>query len=81
MQLFSADVKVLNFFRPRKSEKTGLKSCSLSAQTLFFHSLAQTTAHCQELIFHTMKSRDQTSVLLSVPCSGRPLEVGAVQCS
>ena len=45
-------------------EKTGLKSCS--AQTLLFHSPAQTTAHSTELIFHIMKSRDQTSVLLSV---------------
>jgi hypothetical protein len=32
----------------------------------FFHSPAQTTAHSPELIFHIMKSRDQTSVLLSV---------------
>ena len=31
-----------------------------------FHSPAQTTAHSPELIFHIMKSRDQTSVLLSV---------------
>ena len=34
-----------------------------------FHSPAQTTAHSPELIFHIMKSRDQTSVLLSVPQS------------
>jgi hypothetical protein len=33
----------------------------------FFHSPAQTTAQSPELIFHIMKSRDQTSVLLSVP--------------
>ena len=26
----------------------------------------QSTAHCQELIFHIMESRDQTSLLLSV---------------
>ena len=32
----------------------------------FFHRPAQTTAHSPELIFHIMKSRDQTSVLLSV---------------
>ena len=44
----------------------GLKSCSLSAQTILFHSPSQTTAHSPELIFHTMKSRDQTSVHLSV---------------
>ena len=36
-------------------------------QTLLFHSPAQTTAHRPELIFHIMKSWDQTSVLLSVP--------------
>ena len=44
----------------------GLKSCSLLAQTLLFHSPAQTTAHSPELIFHIMNSRDQTSILLSV---------------
>ena len=49
---------------PRKSEKAGLKSCS--AQTLFSHCPAQTTAHSPELIFQIMKSRDQTSVLLFV---------------
>ena len=35
-------------------------------QTLLFHSPAQATAHSTKLIFHIMKSRDQTSVLLSV---------------
>ena len=42
------------------------KPPSKVAQTLLFHSPAQTTAHRPELIFHIMKSRDQTSVLLSV---------------
>ena len=32
------------------------------AQTLLFHGPAQTKAHSPELIFHIMKSRDQTSV-------------------
>ena len=44
----------------------GLKSYSQSTQTLLFHSPAQTTAHSSELIYHIMKFRDQTSVLLSV---------------
>ena len=71
MQLFSAEAtmfskRIKKKFWPAKSEKTGLKSYSLSAQTLLSHSPAQTTAHSQELIFHIMKSRDQTSVLLSV---------------
>ena len=35
------------------------------AQILLFHSPAQTTAHSPELIFHIMKSRDQTSVVLN----------------
>ena len=39
----------------------------------FFHSPTQTTAHSPELIFHIMKSRDQTSVLLSVA-------IGSIQC-
>ena len=58
--------KLKKHFLTRKSEKTGLKSCSESAQTLLLHSPAQTTAHIPELIFYVMKSRDQTSVLLSM---------------
>ena len=71
MQLFSAEAKMFtkrikkNFW-PAKSEKTGLKIYSLSAQTLLSHSPAQTTAHSPELIFHIMKVRNQASTLLSV---------------
>ena len=64
MQLFSADAVVFS----KKSRKNCPQKllCSWSAQTLLFHSPAQTTAHSSESIFHTMKSRDQTSALLSV---------------
>ena len=72
MQLFSADVMVISkkfkiiFFWPWKSEKTGLKSCSYLAQTLLCHRPAQATAQSPKSTFHIKKSRDQTSVLLSV---------------
>ena len=80
MQLFSADAMVFSkrfwhFFWTRKSEKTCLKSCSYLAQPLFSHSPGQTTAHSPELIFHIMKSRDQTSVVLSVLCSINTFDV------
>ena len=52
----------------------GFKSCSKSAKTLLFHSPAQTRVHSPDLIFHTKKSRDQTSVLLSVLWSRGPLK-------
>ena len=52
--------------RPWKIEKNTQKSCSESAQTPFSHSPVQATAHNPKLIFHIMKFRDQTSVLLSV---------------
>ena len=63
---FSGSKKILNFFWPRKSEKTTQKSCSESAQTPFSRGPAQTTAHSPKLISHIRKFRDETSVLLSV---------------
>jgi hypothetical protein len=45
---------------------SGPQKLLIIGPTLFFHSPAQTTAHSPEWIFHIMKSRDQTSVLLSV---------------
>ena len=63
MQLFSADAMVFSKKNlPRKSEKNTQKSCSESAQTPFSHSPAQATANSPELIFHIIKSRDQTTV-------------------
>ena len=60
MQLFSAGAIVFsNFFYFFYNGK-------VKKQALLFHSPAQTTAHSSELIFHIIKSRDQTSVLLSV---------------
>ena len=58
MQLFSVFKIISRFFLALKKLIIG--------PTPFFHSPAQTTAHSAELIFHIMKSRDQTSVLLSV---------------
>ena len=52
---------------------------SNSTQILAFHSSAQITAHCPELIFHIMKSWDQTSVLLSV--AFRQTVVGQYDCA
>ena len=57
---FSGSKKYFKFFLSLK------KQASKVAHTLLFHSPAQITAHSPELIFHIMKSRDQTSVLLSV---------------
>ena len=51
-------------FNPEKVKKRASKV--IIGPTPFFHSPAQTTAQSPELIFHIMKSRDQTSVLLSV---------------
>ena len=51
------------FFYPEKVIKQALK---VAHYTLLFHSPAQTTTHSPELIFHIIKSRDQTFVLLSV---------------
>ena len=62
------------FFCPWKIEKNTQKSCSESAQTPFFHSPATTSAHSPKLIFHNMKYRDQTSVLLSVLCGHNGLK-------
>ena len=73
MQLFSTMFSF--FFCPWKIEKTTQKSCSESAQTPFSHCPAQATANSPKLIFHVMKFRDQTSVLLSVvKCTVRLIE-------
>ena len=50
------------FFTPKNRPEKLL----IIGPTHFFHSPAQTTAHSPKLIFHIMKSRNQTSVLLSV---------------
>ena len=69
MQLFSADAMVfskifLNFFDPKKVKNRASKAAH-NQPGPFFPSV-QPTAHIPKLIFHIMKSRDQTSVLLSV---------------
>ena len=80
MQLFSADAMVFSknfrfFFDPEKVKKRASKAAHNRPRPFYFtaqprpqptaHS-PQPTAHSPELIFHIMKSRDQTSVLLSV---------------
>ena len=54
------------FFLTPKSVKNLPQKLLIIVQNLFFLSPSQPTAHSPELIFHIMKSRDQTSVLLSV---------------
>ena len=71
MQLFSADAIVFSknnniFFDPKAGKKQASKVAHNQPNPFFYHSSAQTTAHSPELIFHIMKSRDQTFVLLSV---------------
>ena len=68
MQLLSEDAIVfLNFkfskkFWPQEHERNA--ELLKSAQTLLFHSPAQTTTHSPELIFHIMKSRDHLCSLI-----------------
>ena len=65
MQLFSADAIVFSKkkFLTLKNEKNRPRPFYSTVQS----SPSQTTTHSPELIFHIMKSWDQTSVLLSGP--------------
>ena len=71
MQLFSADAEVFskkiqkNFLTP-KNWKNVPQKLLIMCPDPFSHSPAQATANSQKLIFHIMRSWDQTSVLLSV---------------
>ena len=71
MQLFNADATIFfkkcGFFA-HENMKNGPQKLLIIGPNPFFQqsSPAKTTAHSPELIFHIMKSRDQTSVLLSV---------------
>ena len=67
MQPLSADLTICSKkfevnFLPTKNLKNGPQKLLIIGPDLFFHS----PAHSPELIFHIMKSRDQTSVQLSV---------------
>jgi hypothetical protein len=59
--------KLKKIFDPEKVKKLASKVAHNRPRP--FYSTVQTTAHSPELIFHIMKSRDQTSVLLSVAMS------------
>ena len=60
-------VRTLKYFQKRNLNRYFVhKNFKKLAQTLLFHSPSQTTAHSPELIFHIIKSQNQTSVLLSV---------------
>ena len=54
------------FLDPEKVKKRASKVAHNRPRPFFPTVQAQATAHSPELIFHIMKSRDQTSVLLSV---------------
>ena len=65
MQLFSAAAIV---FDPKKVKKRASKVAHNRPRPLYFTVQPRPTANSQELILHIKKSRDQTSVLLSVSC-------------
>ena len=54
-------------FDPEKVKKRASKVAHNRPRPFYFTVQPRPTAHSPELIFHIMKSRDQTSVLLSVP--------------
>ena len=59
--------KILTFFfDPEKVKKWASKVAHNRPRPFYFTVQPRPTAHSPELIFHIMKSRDQTSVLLSV---------------
>ena len=72
MQLFSADAMVFSkklkkkFFDPEKMKKQAKKVAHNRPRPFYFTVQPRPTANSPELIFHIMKSWDQTSVLLSV---------------
>ena len=64
LQCFQKNFKI--FFDPEKVKKQALKVAHNRPRPFYFTVQPRPTAHSPELIFHIMKSRDQTSVLLSV---------------
>ena len=66
--VFSKKKNQKRFFDPekRKSKKWVSKVAHNRPRPFYFTVQPRPTAHDPELIFHIMKSRDQTSVLLSV---------------
>ena len=71
MQLFWLEAKVFFkksyfFFDPEKVKKWASKVAHNQPRPFNFTVQPRPTAHSPKLIFHIMKSRDQTSVLLSV---------------
>ena len=72
MQLFSADAIVFSkqisnfFFDPKKVKKRASKVVHNRPRPFYFTVQPRPTAHSPELIFHFVKTWDQTSVLLSV---------------
>ena len=72
MQLFSADAMVFSKkikkknFGPQKGKKQPSKVAHNRPRPLYFTVQPRPMANSPELILHIKKSRDQTSVLLSV---------------
>ena len=67
MQRFSVFKKNLNFcFDPEKVKKRASKVAHNRPKPFYFTVQPRPTAHSPELIFHITKSRDQTSIFLSV---------------
>ena len=67
---FGAQKKIKFFFDPKKVKKRASKVAHNRPRPFYFTVQPRPTAHSPELIFHIMKSWDQTSVLLSV---GQPM--------
>ena len=64
---YSVFKKILNiFFDPKKVKQRASKVAHNRPRPFYFTVQPRPTAHGPELIFHIMKSWDQTSVLLSV---------------
>ena len=69
MHLFSADAVVFSkiikkkIFDPEKVKKHASKVAHNRPRPFYFTVQPRPTAHNPELIFHILKSRDQTSVL------------------
>ena len=67
MRLLECFQKILRFFfDPEKVKKRASKVAHNQPRPFYFTVQPRPTAHSPELTFHIMKSRDQTSVLLSV---------------
>ena len=85
MQLFSADAtqqkKLKKKIALEKLKKTLKKVAQNQPKPFYFKVQPRPTARSPKLIFHIIKSWDQRSVLLSVPCAQTNEETKETQLS